>query len=76
VNTVVQPETGLHLLQLLHARLEQAEPHEAGVGPFAGSRSPIELHRPIVLPPAVAVVGAIDDHWFLLQSCEPVRRRF
>src|SRR5829696_5592414 len=59
---VVKTEPLLHERQLGRIGLDHSEPHEASVAVEADPRGLVELHRSLVLAPAVAVVGAVDNH--------------
>jgi hypothetical protein len=57
---LMQPEGVTHLSQLVGPRLEQSQPHEAILA-AAGGRL-LQRHRAFLLPAAVLVMSAIDDH--------------
>src|SRR6476469_6469064 len=59
---VVKPEPLLHESQLGRVGLDHSEPHESSVAVEADPRGLVELHRSLVLAPAVAVVSTVDDH--------------
>src|SRR6476661_2907296 len=59
---VVTTEPLLHESQLGRVGLDHSEPHESSVAVEADPRGLVELHRSLVLAPAVAVVGTVDDH--------------
>jgi hypothetical protein len=58
---LVQAEDLLHRLELLGRRLDHPEPDEAGIAAADRGRV-LGPHRALVLPPALPVMRAIDDH--------------
>ena len=58
---LVEVEARADVAELLRSRLEQPEPDEVAVADDA-ARGDLERQLALVLAPAVAVVGAIDDH--------------
>src|SRR5258708_38488229 len=62
---LVKPERGLDLSKLIRLRLEHSEPHEAALA--AAHRRVLQRYRALLLPPAVLVMSAVNDHWKLPQ---------
>src|SRR5262249_42968039 len=58
---LMKPERGLDLGELIGLRFEQAEPHEAALA--AARRRVLQRCGPLLLPPAVLVMSAVNDHW-------------
>ena len=56
----VQPEGLTDLVQLVHPRFEQPEPHESVLA--ALGRGLLQRDRPLFLPAAILVVSTINDH--------------
>ena len=59
---IVQAEATLDLGQLGGIGLDHSQPHEPAVALDADLRRLVEVHRTLVLAPAVAVVGTVDNH--------------
>ncbi len=68
---LVKPERGLDLSKLIRLRLEHSEPHEAAL--TALHRRVLQRYGALLLPPAVLVMSAVNDHWRLPLLNGPLR---
>src|SRR5258706_76247 len=68
---LVKPERSLDLGEFLRLRLEHSEPHEAALA--AAHRRVLQRYGALLLPPAVLVMSAVNDHWRLPLLSGPLR---